>query len=125
MTSSPYVQLSSRLSQDEKTLLLEFFITFSRFEYAMKESGKYIKANGAEADWDGFQNAMRTPVPQDPASDAETRAAMDFILSHPPKKQVPGPNGGLSWTNTNDVGRHEQELLGIYVRRIRNNLFHG
>lgn len=105
---------------DEK-LVLVFLYAFSRFEYALKRSG-YHGQDGkvAQADWDRFENAL-TGLP--PADLAPVLALGDYTLAKPPKKQVV-KGGGLNWEDSAPTASEIKTLI-IYVRRIRNNLFHG
>jgi hypothetical protein len=107
-------------SIDEK-LVLEFLYTFSRFEYALKRAG-YHSPDGkaALADWDGFENVL-TGLPA--ADLTPVLASGDYILAKPPKKQVVA-SGGLSWEESAPTASQIKMLI-IYIRRIRNNLFHG
>ena len=59
-----------------RELLLDFFLTFSRFEYALKNSGFFVKHSEqpdgpppAEADWDTFAPSLRTVF--DPSKSGE------------------------------------------------------
>jgi hypothetical protein len=108
------------LDIDEK-LVLEFLYTFSRFEYALKRSGYHgQEGKAAEAEWDRFENAL-TALPDDQL--APVLACGKVILANPPKKQVVR-GGALSWEDSTPTAS-EIKTLVTYVRRIRNNLFHG
>lgn len=49
---------------------------------------------------------------------------MGYILDHPPKKQIIA-DGVLTWSvSAPDTDLRSDRVL-IYVRRVRNNLFHG
>jgi hypothetical protein len=105
---------------DEK-LVLEFLYAFSRFEYALKRSGYHgQEGKAAQADWDRFENAL-TDLPA--ADIAFVLKCGNYILAKPPKKQVVTGNG-MSWEESAPTAS-EMKTLIIYVRRIRNNLFHG
>ncbi|RWJ32112.1 MAG: hypothetical protein E5X40_05115 [Mesorhizobium sp.] len=54
----------------------------------------------------------------------DLKAAVDFILDHPPKKQIIA-NGVLTWSNSAPDTDLLSDRVLIYVRRVRNNLFHG
>jgi hypothetical protein len=103
-------------------LAIELFKTFSRFEYALKASGFNNGDGEAQANWRNFALSIELELqnPQTP----ELREAIDFMLKHSPKKQVIR-NGLLAWDaappNTNSTA----DLILLYVRRVRNNLFHG
>jgi len=112
---TPYLGQQLRISQD---LLLEFFATFARFEYALKEGGFARQARhggGVEPDWERFGRSIGGDVD-------EIMTAGSYLLSQPPKKQTLTHNT-LTWTEVSGDGGLA-ELLGS-VRRVRNNLFHG
>ena len=70
-------------------LVNEFFRTFARFEYALKASEFFRHdGNNAEADWTRFaESAPISGVLDDPV-DAGLTEAIDYILDHPPNKQI-------------------------------------
>ena len=111
----------------ENELLLEFFLTFSRFEFALKNAGFYKKFEGveysAEPDWESF--ALRIKQPFREQNDALFMAACHRIWDTPPRKQVVR-NDSLDWRYelipSSDL---DIKQILVYVRRIRNNLFHG
>lgn len=89
----------------DKQLLLDFFLTFSRFEYALKHSGLYQKQPAATVpyearpDWDSFAVELRAS--SNPDKTAELREAVDHILVHPPFRGVVGAGGsrmGYNWS---------------------------
>lgn len=98
------------------------FTTFARFEYALKAAG-YHKGDGrAESNWRAF--AERIPALFDDPQDASLREAVDYILTHPPKRQVI-IGGNLAWSDNPPQTDLRSDLVLLYVRRVRNNLFHG
>ena len=105
-------------------LATELFRTFSRVEYALKASGYNTGDGDATANWTMFakEPAVEALVaaPQDPAM----QAAIAFIFGAPPKKQVV-ENGLLAWKVVEPATNSQADRLLIYVRRVRNNLFHG
>lgn len=103
---------------DEAVLL---FLTFVRFEQALKNNG-YLLGNPndeAKPNWDVFANDLGPAFFQ--AQQANADAAIFF--DEPPRKQIVGQNGMPDWTQP-DPPTTSQELL-VAVRRVRNNLHHG
>ena len=103
-------------------LILEFFLVFSRFEYAIKSAGLLNPARArAEADWD----ALADRIADGNAPEVERlKAAGEYLLAEPPKRQDRDGNM-LKWTPVpSDRDRPVHSILGS-VRRVRNNLFHG
>src|SRR5262245_51545838 len=91
----------------DRELLFEFFLTFARFENALKTTGYVVKPRveggkkdkhpckkdkkdkfprNAEPNWDSFAVSLR-PV-FDPKSTTELADACDYILNNSPSRQV-------------------------------------
>lgn len=101
----------------------EYFRLFSRFEYALKASGYLVpNSRDAKADWERFSVEINDAF--DKIDNKELKAAITFMLSEPPKKQI-NNNGVVDWDETLPNSKNQTDLLLLYVRRIRNNLFHG
>jgi len=112
----------NQIERDLDRLAFQFFKMFSRTEYALKASG-FNKGNGqADADWEKFA-AVVLPLVESPQT-SELATAIDYILKHPPKKQMI-KDGQLVWEDCKPSAQSEADLLLLYVRRVRNNLFHG
>ena len=103
-------------------LASELFHVFSRTEYSLKAAGFNNGDGAAEANWRDFaldvENLIANPNTQ------QLKEAIDFIFSAPPKKQVIR-NGLIEWEETEPTTNSQADKLLIYVRRVRNNLFHG
>lgn len=101
----------------------EFFRLFSRFEYALKANG-YLVPNkrNAEADWVRFAEEIHNDF--DKIEELELKKAIALLLKEPPKKQI-NSDGRIKWDITPPKSKNRTDLLLQYVRRIRNNLFHG
>jgi len=102
-----------------------FFITFSRFEFALKASIVYARTVGNYVDpnWDVFTNTIQNNF--DPAKNQELQDAVDYILQHPPKKQSLD-NGSIIWVDRIFVDNiTDVKKIDLHIRDIRNNLFHG
>ena len=108
----------------DRDLLLEFFMLFSRFEYALKRSGRYARAgrnDSAEPNWELF------------ASDASgawlsgqgpNSAAVRALVSAPPRRQV-FRDGALGWADPPAASAESLTDVLRLVKTVRNNLFHG
>ena len=53
-----------------------------------------------------------------------SRQAIELILKEPPKKQFIA-NGLIEWKEVAPATNSRSDALFQYIRRIRNNLFHG
>ena len=98
---------------------VEFFLIFSRFEYALKRSG-YVKENRGyiEADWSKFGKYI------EPKTEfTEITEAKKYLLERPPRKRIL-ENGKLSWEAMNNLNNDVGSLIRI-IKAVRNNLFHG
>jgi hypothetical protein len=118
------VDLYSQLGID-RVFVSQFFIVFSRLEYALKRTGSAKYARGDEsrvdANWEAFSAAVESRFRPD-----ETPAlihAIEYIEHRPPKKQIL-TSQGLDFRPVTDSGSQLERLL-LAVRRTRNNLFHG
>lgn len=101
-------------------LAVEMFRTFSRFEYALKATGFH---NGkAEPNWRAFSASINAHL-ENPNNDALAEA-IEYIIEQSPKKQII-ENGNLSWSTARPDTNLQADLILLYVRRVRNNLFHG
>jgi len=109
--------------EEFKKEILKFFVTFSRLEYALKANGFFYEYRGdVHPDWKKFARKIKDEL--DTSSDTSLQEAIKFILENPPKKQVV-KSGKLDWENIPESQGSEIENLFGYIRRIRNNLFHG
>ncbi|WP_287313583.1 hypothetical protein [Mesorhizobium sp.] len=103
-------------------LATDMFRTFARFEFALKAAGFHNGDGAAEPNWRSF--AQTIPALFNSPGEPDLKAAVDFILDHPPKKQIIA-NGVLTWSNSAPDTDLLSDRVLIYVRRVRNNLFHG
>jgi len=124
-----YVRWLRNMNQNQavrvdRELLLEFFLTFARAEFALKNSGFVTGGeDSALPHWDKFANTIKDQFKKNKTKELE--AAVDYIMLNPPMKQVLR-DGSLMWeANLPNDGMPETQVLFVLVRRIRNNLFHG
>jgi hypothetical protein len=103
-------------------LATELFRVFSRMEYALKAAGFNLGDGDAKADWRGFAQSLGALFDHPP--DEGLREAVEAILHAPPKKQIIR-NGQIEWTEAAPDTDLSSDRVLIYVRRVRNNLFHG
>lgn len=110
---------------DLDELSFQFFRLFSRAEYALKASGFLASANGdAKADWTKFAAYIDASFIDAEATDGPLAPAVAYMLTHPPKKQL-AQNSELVWQVNEPTSQSKTDLILLYVRRVRNNLFHG
>lgn len=113
--------LEELVPNEYRQLVFRFFVTFARFEYALKRAG-FAKDDVGSA-WDSFEVKFRSVF--DPEKTPELKAACDYLSAFPPKRQLI-ENGALRWAEqpiTGNVPLFKQYLNSL--RRIRNNMFHG
>lgn len=104
-------------------LLFQFFLTFSRFEFALKSAGFALgNIHGSKPDWPRFGASLDLDMAR---QDPNCAAAVDYLALHPPWRQVVIAHG-LAWDSSVSFTRLDRmdQVLEL-VRRIRNNLFHG
>jgi hypothetical protein len=95
---------------------------FSRAEYSLKASG-FNKGDGdAQANWRTFALAVEPLFAN--LQTPKMQAAVSYLLSNPPKKQIiqDGLIGWREWAPSTDSNA---DKILLYVRCVRNNLFHG
>ncbi len=103
-------------------LVLDFFVTFARFEYALVAVGFVTDRRGvAEADWGCFLTFVEylDRADMEPGIQAGHR-----LLTKPPKKLV--LDGQIArFREVRRTGQTDIRFLLEGVKRGRNNLFHG
>jgi hypothetical protein len=100
----------------------DMFRTFARFEYALKAAGFHEGDGAAKADWRAFAESVSGLF--DNPADPRLKEAVEYVLRHPPKKQII-EEGALVWGEVAPDTDLQADLVLQYVRRVRNNLFHG
>lgn len=118
-------RLNQSITKEGRVLINEFFITFSRFEFALKASGF---ATGDEervlANWETFAAGIRQDFDNSKKSKS-VLDAIDYMTQHPPRIQN-YLNGILGWRDR--VFEPNQPVINklcLSIKDIRNNLFHG
>ena len=100
-----------------KDLVFNFFISFARFEFALKTAG-FSKGNGKRVspDWDVFAKAIATSF--DKKTNKKLEEAVDYYMLNPPWKQVL-IDGGMAWDSSMpNNGLSEIEKVLLLVRRV-------
>ena len=103
--------------------IIDFVATFSRLEYALKASGKFLRwTKDAEADWIAFATDIESKINN--SINCQLKKSIEYILNNPPQKQT-NENGVIKWKPVDASQRNRTKNLIMYICRIRNNLFHG
>lgn len=115
------------MGSEDRAIAWHFFVFFSRLEYALKRSGRFLcksSGNEAKAAWDDFGRHYNFAF--DPDASPELKRAVSYFATNPPLKQIVN-HGTLSWSEPQEYDHFEPLLkwLLVMVRRVRNNLFHG
>uniref|UniRef100_UPI0037360FB1 hypothetical protein n=1 Tax=Thalassotalea litorea TaxID=2020715 RepID=UPI0037360FB1 len=86
---------------NDKDRLLEFFCSFSRLEYALKESG-FFRGNDrrVEVNWDDFAKSIDIKFSE--IHDKELKTSIEYFQQHPPLKQVLS-HGCIEWHHDKSV----------------------
>jgi hypothetical protein len=103
-------------------LAFQMFSVFARFEYSLKASGFHNGNGSAKANWRKFAEAVADHF--DNPQDEALKQAIRYILDYPPKKQMV-VIGRLDWAPIVPNTDLRSDLVLLYVRCVRNNLFHG
>lgn len=106
------------------TLSFDFFKLFSRFEYSLKAASFHCGEGNANPNWTTFAQNIHMNFQALTETEDTLVKAKDYILTNTPKKQVI-QDGNIAWSNTPPRHENDTDLLFLYVRRVRNNLFHG
>ena len=103
-----------------ESLACEFFAVFSRFEFALKESGYfYVHRSRASPDWRTF--AAATAKTLNITSSSKLSDAIDFLNAEPPQVQV----SAHDWQAVPLSGSAPIATAIDAAQRVRHNLFHG
>jgi len=103
--------------------ITEFFVIFSRMEYALKAEGFLISHRDAKADWISFAANIENQI-NEKRKENGFKKVIDYILTNPPKVQI-NENGIIKWEPRSASQGNDIKDLFTYIKRIRNNLFHG
>jgi hypothetical protein len=100
---------------------IDLFACIGRFEFALKESGFVAGAEGGNAgpDWGRFQALAGDRGAFDKLRSLE---AARLLFDEPPSKQI---RQGDSSTWSPPLTVENMHDLGLAIRQVRNNLFHG
>ena len=109
------------LAAQVPAISIDFFVTFSRFDFALKRGGFLAGEIGrkASADWDRFATCLGSPfleaIKQDPA--------IAIFFEEPPRRLLVKSIDVAEFCDEPEIV-NTQMLFGA-VRQVRNNLFHG
>jgi hypothetical protein len=113
----------------DRTVLLDFFVTFARCEFALKTGGfaKCGEKRGvgceAQADWGAFIKAVSISFQSGVEPNVE--AACERLIDALPWELVL-VNGNVMWQQQSSSAKKDLATDALtVVRRLRNNLFHG
>ena len=105
-------------------LACEFLAVFARMEYALKATDFGSAGDGeVKALWDRFANAINDTFGQ--IASEELAAAVDYLLTYPPRKQVRNVGALTFEAHVSDKQQVIAQQVLLMVRTVRNNLFHG
>lgn len=103
-----------------KNLAFDFFYSFSRFEFALKENGLVHAGprDVAQADWKRFIGEFEDAY--------ELCEAAEALLRDPPDVQRVKNGAAWEWHPlTFSDNQSELSKVALAVKTVRNNLFHG
>lgn len=103
-------------------LSLELFRVFARFEFALKATGFHCGEGDAKPNWQKYASSIGSALEK--PDTRKLQEAIEYILKHPPKKQII-KNDVIDWEEDEPNHNSQTDLILLYVRRVRNNLFHG
>jgi len=91
-------------------------------EYALKAASFNCGDGNANANWTDFATNIDKCLLS--LNELNLKRSVQYILNNPPKKQII-KNGLIQWSSATPSYHNQTDLLLLYVRRVRNNLFHG
>jgi hypothetical protein len=109
------------IPENMQRLCFDFFILYSRFEYALKRSGYIFDKEEVKVCLDKAGIALT------PACENSIKKLRDeglYIFFNPPKKQV-NNKGTFEWSDKNTESMTETRRALHLASYVRNNLFHG
>lgn len=114
--------------EERKEEVCDFFENWARFEYALKRAGYVVARRDGEGEpvitRGRFSRAIERRYVEEPRS--EFAAAVAYLSAHPPKRQQLNSAGDIVWAElTFAPGDSRAWRLLLYLRTVRNNLFHG
>lgn len=124
MPTSEFIERYNQTFNEEGRILIhEFFIIFSRFEYALKACN-YISGNDRiRPNWDKYVGTISDKFKPD--KNEILSEAVKYIIENPPKVQAINDQT-IIWNNRNsDDNTPLVNRLRLHISDIRNNLFHG
>lgn len=124
--NAPRKNIEKIITEENRNLVYRFFLSFARFEYALKCAG-YLKnkQNGERADPSRLDFSKNNYCKFNPSITPELKASCDYFIQNPPKVQIVDPPG-LGWIDFKKQGKLSLlEWLLDAVAQVRNNLFHG
>lgn len=109
----------------EEEVVMEFFVVFSRFEFALKKADYLRRGRDSIAlpDWTDFESKYEDVF--NPRREPQLNEACDYLYQNPPMRQVV-VDKKLDFEI--DPGLEERSWFKratLAVRTVRNNLFHG
>ncbi len=106
-------------------LACECLAVFARVEYALKATGEYAAGgeDGVSANWDRFANDIDESFCA--VEDERFWSAVDYLLTHPPRKQVLRQGTTIFVNQQIDTNQSKAQQTLLMIRSVRNNLFHG
>lgn len=114
--------------KEKERLLIDFFSKFTELEFTLKRNG-FLRPNTDKVivDWNRFADIIE-PQFENTLQDEKLKEAVEYIEEYPPRKLVRKSKSNKSPICWSEVPAKECTRLKnilIYIRRIRNNLFHG
>jgi hypothetical protein len=121
-------KLIQSLTGGNDKIVWQFFVTFSRFEYALKRAGFITgdRHDNAWPDWDRFaREKLGERIFE--VMDAKFTEARLYLLQEPPQRQIfIKSSKNIQWqANSKRSEEGDSEYLLRLVKDARNNLFHG
>lgn len=113
-----------REQQEIEQLACDFFILFSKFEYALKQLGHFkaysVKDPRVTLQWSDFEKRKEVKAALD-AAPKDVQNAINFLVKTPACRQIV-KNGKVTWE---DRPNPDTKTVIEVIKTVRNNLCHG
>jgi hypothetical protein len=104
-------------------LALDFLVTFSRLEYALKVTTFRQGGSGeAKANWEAFSAQIAASF--NPKRSVTLNEAFHYVTNNPPR-YLHAADGVVSWKPLASRGKSDADTVLFLIKQVRHNLFHG
>jgi len=106
----------------DPSLGFKFFLSFARFEYALKEAGFLKNKDYASPNWLAYAESVEEYMVE---RNEIINESLEYFINNPTKIQK-NSNGSVEYVETPYDNNYTPFVWAIMmIKRVRNNFFHG